>query len=99
MKDKKLYLQPDLTITQLANEMNCSKHHLSQVLNELLQKSYYDYINSLRIEEAMPLLGELIAVERRHHRGAFAREVDEDRCGRAAVLRAVIDAGQHGEQQ
>jgi len=56
MKDKKLYLQPDLTITQLANEMNCSKHHLSQVLNELLQKSYYDYINSLRIEEAMHLL-------------------------------------------
>jgi len=56
MKEKKLYLQPDLTITQLANEMNCSKHHLSQVLNELLQKSYYDYINCLRIEEAMHLL-------------------------------------------
>jgi AraC-like DNA-binding protein len=58
MKENKLYLRPNLNIVQLANEVNCSKHHLSQVLNEQLQKSYYDYINCLRIEEAMHLLTE-----------------------------------------
>ena len=56
MHDKKLFLQTNLTISQLADEINCSRHHLSQVLNDQLQKSYYDYINCLRIEEAKNLL-------------------------------------------
>jgi hypothetical protein len=36
-----------------------------------------------------------IAVDARHHGGGLARDAHEDRCGRAAVLRAVIDAGEH----
>jgi AraC-like DNA-binding protein len=56
MKEKKLFLQPDLTISQLAEEVNCSRHHLSQVLNDQLDQSYYDYINCLRVEEAKYLL-------------------------------------------
>ena len=43
------------------------------------------------------LLGHLIAVDRGHHRGAFARQVDQDRGGRAAVLGAVIDAREHDQ--
>ena len=31
-------------------------------------------------------------------RGRLARDVDQDRRGRAAVLRAVIDAGEHDER-
>lgn len=58
MHEKKLFLQANLTISQLAEEINCSRHHLSQVLNDQLQKSYYDYINCLRIEEARHLLVE-----------------------------------------
>lgn len=58
MVAEKLYLQPDLTISHLAERLNCSRHHLSQVLNEKLNKSYYDYINLLRIEEAKQLLKE-----------------------------------------
>jgi hypothetical protein len=47
---------------------------------------------------ARPLLGHLVAVERGHHRGRFTRDVDQDRGGRAAVLRAVIDAGEHDQR-
>ena len=36
-----------------------------------------------------------IAVDAGHDRGGFARDPHQDRSGRAAVLRAVIDAGQH----
>ena len=36
-----------------------------------------------------------MAVERGDDRGRLARDVDQDRRGRAAVLRAVIDAGEH----
>jgi hypothetical protein len=39
-----------------------------------------------------------VAFEHRHHRGRFALQVDEDRGGRAAVLRAVVDAGEHDER-
>ena len=41
----------------------------------------------------------LVAVERGDDGGRFARQVDEDRRGRAAVLRAVVDAGQHDQRR
>ena len=58
MSEQKVFLQPDLTINQLANALSCSRHHLSQVLNDKLQQSYYDYINCLRINEAKYLLND-----------------------------------------
>ena len=42
-----------------------------------------------------PLPRELVAVERRHHRGGFAGDVHQHRGGRAAVHRAVEDRRQH----
>jgi hypothetical protein len=44
------------------------------------------------------LLGHLETVERGHHRGRFTGNVDQDRRGRAAILRAVVDAGQHDQR-
>ena len=41
----------------------------------------------------------LVAVERGDDRRRFTRDVDQDRRGRAAVLRAVIDAGQHDQRR
>jgi hypothetical protein len=40
----------------------------------------------------------LVAVEAGDHRGRLARHVDHDGGGRAAVLRAVIDAGEHDQR-
>ena len=36
-----------------------------------------------------------VAVDAGHHRGSFAGNAHQDRCGGAAVLRAVVDAGEH----
>ena len=47
---------------------------------------------------ARPCLRHLVAVESGDHRGGLARNVDQDRGGRAAVLRAVIDAGEHDQR-
>jgi len=52
MRDSKCYADPSLTIDALAGNLNTSRHHLSQVLNERLHKSYGDYISELRLEEA-----------------------------------------------
>jgi hypothetical protein len=43
---------------------------------------------------ARPVAGHLVALERRDDGGAFARGVEQDRGGRAAIHGAVIDAGE-----
>ena len=41
----------------------------------------------------------LVAVDAGDHRGGFARQVDQNGRGRAAVLRAVEDAGEHDQSR
>ena len=43
-------------------------------------------------------LGHLVAFDRGRHRRAFARRVDQDGGGRAAIHAAVIDAGEHDQR-
>jgi AraC-like DNA-binding protein len=56
MQQKKPYLDPGLNIDGLAVIVDSNRHHVSQVLNDKLKKSFYDYINSYRVEEAKTLL-------------------------------------------
>lgn len=58
MHEQKPFLDSDLNIEQLARQMSISRHHLSQVLNEGLQKTYHDFVNEYRIEAAKNLLME-----------------------------------------
>jgi len=51
-KEEKPYLNPELTITEVAHKLNVSVKYLSQVINESLGKNFYDFINSYRVEEA-----------------------------------------------
>ena len=48
---------------------------------------------------ARPLPGHLMAVDHRDDRRHLARQIDQDRRGRAAVGRAVIDAGEHDQRR
>ncbi|WP_309641474.1 helix-turn-helix transcriptional regulator [Flavobacterium sp.] len=50
--DKKYFLDPELTLDKIADELNLSKSHLSRLINKELQTSFPDYINQLRIKEA-----------------------------------------------
>jgi AraC-like DNA-binding protein len=58
MQTKVLFKNPDVKLKDLADELNVSKHHLSQLLNDNLGKSFAQYINELRVEEAKRLLVE-----------------------------------------
>jgi AraC-like DNA-binding protein len=55
-EEQKPYLDPGLTINDLAALVKCNRHHLSQVMNESLESSFYDYVNHYRVEEAKQLL-------------------------------------------
>lgn len=51
MERKKLYMKSDLTLSQLADELNASNHNLSEVINTSFNKNFYDFINFYRVEE------------------------------------------------
>lgn len=48
---QKSYLDENLKIEHLAQEMGVSTHHLSQTINQRFQKSFNDLINQYRVEE------------------------------------------------
>ncbi|MCZ6828989.1 MAG: AraC family transcriptional regulator [Gammaproteobacteria bacterium] len=57
MHTEKMYLRSDLTLPKLAVLVNCSVNHLSQVLNAGFGMSFFDFMNSYRIEDAKRILG------------------------------------------
>lgn len=58
MEQEKVYHDPDISLEKLANALNASKHHVSQVINEHLGATFFEYVNQLRVEEAKQLLAE-----------------------------------------
>jgi ligand-binding sensor domain-containing protein/AraC-like DNA-binding protein len=58
MKEEKIFLEPDISLKNLAGQLNVHYNHLSQIINEQLGKSFNDYINEQRIEEAMKKLAD-----------------------------------------
>lgn len=57
-KKNKTYLQSDFSLASLAASINIPKHHLSQVINEEMHTTFYDLVNTKRIEYAMLLIKE-----------------------------------------
>lgn len=51
MQQNKLYTNPELTLGDTAQQLNIHPNHLSQVINSVAKKNFYDYINSQRVEE------------------------------------------------
>lgn len=51
MEEQKPYLQGDLKLRDLADMLDISTHHLTQLLNQRLGKNFYDFVNAYRIEE------------------------------------------------
>lgn len=56
MEEEKIYRQEDLSLHSLAERLSLPPHQLSQLLNENLERSFSDYINSYRIEDAKEIL-------------------------------------------
>jgi AraC-like DNA-binding protein len=51
MQNEKLYKNPELTLSELAQKLDVHPNNLSQVINSIEQKNFYDYINFQRVEE------------------------------------------------
>lgn len=51
MKNEKIFKNEELSLAELAQLLNVHPNNLSQVINTYENKSFYDYINTLRVEE------------------------------------------------
>lgn len=50
MENEKPYLRSDLSLAELAGLMNISTHNLTEVINTFADASFYDFVNSYRVE-------------------------------------------------
>lgn len=57
MKNGKPYLNEDLSLPILAEHCAFSQTQLSQIINQHFKLSFYDFVNSYRIEQAKEMIG------------------------------------------
>lgn len=57
-ENEKIYKQQELSIGDLAQLLNTHPNYLSQVINERTGKSFYDYINTFRVEDFKKLVAD-----------------------------------------
>jgi AraC-like DNA-binding protein len=56
MEQEKLYQETELTLQELSDKLQSPPHLVSQAINEVMQKSFYDLVNNYRVQEAKRLL-------------------------------------------
>ncbi|MBR4536906.1 MAG: helix-turn-helix transcriptional regulator [Bacteroidales bacterium] len=56
IRDKQYYMETDLTLQKLARYLGTNRQYLSNYINQEKHKTFYEYINDFRLEEAKKLL-------------------------------------------
>ena len=56
MEREKPYLDPDITLEQMAKRVSIPPRSLTTVLNECLNQNFYDFINRYRVKESIDIL-------------------------------------------
>lgn len=53
MKEKKPYLNGELSAGELARQLTISVNHLSQILNTIQRQNFFDFVNGYRVQEVI----------------------------------------------
>ena len=56
MENEKIYADAEISLQSLADRMSISPHLLSQLINEKLDRNFFDFINKYRVEAAIKIL-------------------------------------------
>ncbi len=56
MQEKQAFLKSRLTLDEVANQLDTTTHILSQVLNQHMGKTFFDFVNEYRVEKAQKML-------------------------------------------
>ncbi|HTK19516.1 MAG TPA: helix-turn-helix domain-containing protein, partial [Mucilaginibacter sp.] len=52
VKENRYYQDPELSLTSLAEKLELTTHELSRIINTVLKKSFNDFINEYRVQDA-----------------------------------------------
>jgi YesN/AraC family two-component response regulator len=58
METEKPYCDPDLTLPALSDKLAISRNHLTEIINEKLDKNFFEFVNTYRVEEVKKLLAD-----------------------------------------
>jgi len=58
MEEEKPYLEPKLSLSELAQGMGISPNHLSQVINQEAKMNFHDFVNRYRVDEFLQMAPE-----------------------------------------
>lgn len=58
MESNRPYLDPDLTLTELAAQMKTTRGALSALINEAAGSNFYDFVNRYRVEQVKKLMAD-----------------------------------------
>lgn len=53
METKQLFLNPELTLSEVSEHLQIPKHYLTQALSSVLHKNFYQFINEYRVKEVI----------------------------------------------
>ena len=56
IKNEKPYINNTLCLSDLSEAIGVTKHHMSQIINAHFNMGFYDFINKLRVEQAVSIL-------------------------------------------
>ena len=56
MQEERVWLNPHLTLSDLAMQVGTNRTYLSNYLNNTLRTTFYDYINGFRLQAALQQL-------------------------------------------
>ena len=56
LEQTEFYADPSLSLAKLAKQLGTTPHYVSQVLNEEVGKTYFEYISQFRVDKARKLL-------------------------------------------
>lgn len=55
-EERQDYLQPDFSLGRLSEKLGIPRHHLSELINQEMESSFYDLVNESRIRHAIQLM-------------------------------------------
>lgn len=58
METERLFLDPDLNLSDLVQRIGATRNQVSWVINRLLGKNFYDFVNEYRVRDVVRLMNE-----------------------------------------
>ena len=56
INESRPYLDPELSLQELADKLDMSRHQLSTLINKKHRKNFYEFINKQRVEKVKHLM-------------------------------------------